>query len=127
MRWTQVPSQRACRSTRKRLLSWSLNNRNRNCIVSFDSLTFILGFFCIDFSHAVRDDLQWIRPWPKFLSIKAVVFLTFWQGLMILIFVVVLADPSEKADATARAQNYQNLLICLEMLLFSLWQWVCCI
>lgn len=42
---------------------------------------------------------------------------------MILIFVVVLADPSEKEEATAQAHQYQNMLICMEMLLFSIWQW----
>lgn len=78
----------------------------------------------LKFYHAVRDDLAWIRPWPKFLTIKGVVFLTFWQGLAILIFVVVLADPSEKEDASRRAEQYQNMLICIEMLFFSISHWV---
>jgi Organic solute transporter Ostalpha len=78
----------------------------------------------LKFYHAVRDDLAWIRPWPKFLTIKGVVFLTFWQGLGILIFVVVLADPSDKVDATYRAHQYQNMLICVEMLFFSISHWV---
>ncbi len=78
----------------------------------------------LKFYHAVRDDLKWCRPWPKFLTIKGVVFVTFWQGLMILIFVVVMADPEEKEDATARALQYQNILICIEMLFFAITQWV---
>jgi hypothetical protein len=78
----------------------------------------------LKFYHAVRDDLAWIRPWPKFLTIKGVVFLTFWQGLAILIFVVVLADANEKEFATSRALQYQNMLICLEMLFFSISHWV---
>lgn len=36
----------------------------------------------LKFYHAVREDLQWCRPWPKFLTIKGVVFLTFWQGML---------------------------------------------
>ena len=78
----------------------------------------------LKFYHAVRDDLKWCRPWPKFLTIKGVVFVTFWQGLAIVIFVVVLADPSEKVEATYRAHQYQDILICMEMLFFSIFQWV---
>jgi hypothetical protein len=80
----------------------------------------------LKFYHAVREDLNWCRPWPKFLTIKGVVFVTFWQGLMILIFVVVLAEPEEKSDATRRALQYQNMLICVEMLFFAITQWVRC-
>ena len=74
--------------------------------------------------HAVRDDLKWCRPWPKFLTIKAVVFLTFWQGLAITLWLVFTSDPDEKEDVTLQARKYQNLIICLEMLLVAISQWV---
>lgn len=73
--------------------------------------------------HAVRDDLIWCRPFPKFLTIKAVVFLTFWQGLAITIYVILTADPSEQKDLMLQAHKYQNLLICVEMLLVAISQW----
>lgn len=76
----------------------------------------------LKFHHAVQEDLQWIRPWPKFLTIKGVVFLTFWQGLMILILVN-LEDSKSGENASRKARQYQNMLICLEMLFFSVTHW----
>ena len=37
----------------------------------------------VKFYHIVAEDLAWCSPWPKFLCIKGVVFMTFWQGLAI--------------------------------------------
>ena len=97
----------------------------------FKSFSFLLAmvvnvsvFFAfaglLKFYHAVRDDLKMCRPWPKFLTIKGIVFLTFWQGLAILIFVN-LAGNDE--DPSAKARHYQNTLICCEMVLFSISHW----
>lgn len=41
----------------------------------------------LKFYHAVHDDLRWCKPFSKFMSIKGIVFLTFWQGLLISIIV----------------------------------------
>lgn len=41
----------------------------------------------LKFYHAVRDDLRWCQPFSKFLSVKSIVFLTFWQGLLVTIIV----------------------------------------
>ncbi|EED95548.1 predicted protein, partial [Thalassiosira pseudonana CCMP1335] len=71
----------------------------------------------VKFYHATRTYLAWCNPWPKFLCIKGVVFMTFWQKMTISIIVhVAYADKfksnEEATDFVARSQNF---LICLEM------------
>jgi hypothetical protein len=70
------------------------------------------------FYHAVDKELAWCRPFAKFLCIKGVVFMTFWQGLAISL----LASTTDVGgnDSAVWAKSAQNFLICLEMLLFSI-------
>ena len=63
---------------------------------------------------AVVQELAWCNPWPKFLCIKGVVFMTFWQGVTIN-----LMASMGMVDERAGSQ-VQNLLICIEMLVASL-------
>eukprot|EP00985_Skeletonema_marinoi_P005431 scaffold2353_cov73-Skeletonema_marinoi.AAC.8 len=76
----------------------------------------------------------WCRPFPKFLCIKGVVFMTFWQGLVI----TLLAEStdilnsggeavtnSEADDQEKYAKQAQNFLICLEMLGFAIAHFYC--
>lgn len=81
----------------------------------------------IKFYHAVQDELAWCKPFPKFLCIKGIVFMTFWQGLVISILANATVEAGGKAstDSDAWGKQAQNFLICLEMLLFSIAHFYC--
>ncbi|KAI2492848.1 Organic solute transporter Ostalpha [Fragilaria crotonensis] len=88
-------------------------------IVGLQNLSVFIAFTgLLKFYHAVDKDLAWCRPFAKFLCIKGVVFMTFWQGLAI----SVLAQTTDVGgnDSSEWARSAQNFLICLEMLLFSI-------
>ncbi|CAB9527337.1 Transmembrane protein 184C [Seminavis robusta] len=85
----------------------------------FTAFTGLLKFY-----HAVDKDLEWCRPFAKFLCIKGVVFMTFWQGLAI----TLLAETTDAAgggDPDEWGKAAQNFMICLEMLLFSIAHFYC--
>ena len=68
--------------------------------------------------NATKRELAPIRPLPKFIAIKAVVFLTFWQSMGIeLAAHAGLIKPAELStyDTDDVAAGLQNFLICLEM------------
>jgi hypothetical protein len=95
---------------------------NLSIIIAFNGL--------LKFHHAVDQQLAWIQPFQKFLTVKAVVFLTFWQGLAISIIVQLQAtsdntnsNSSSNIDSELQAAQLQNFLICLEMLFFSIAHW----
>jgi hypothetical protein len=80
----------------------------------------------LKFYHAVDKDLAWCRPFAKFLCIKGVVFMTFWQGLAIsLLAQTTDIGGASSEDAEEWAKSAQNFLICLEMLLFSIAHFYC--
>ncbi|KAL9189927.1 hypothetical protein ACHAXT_009602 [Thalassiosira profunda] len=72
----------------------------------------------VRFYHATRSNLAWCNPWPKFLCIKGVVFMTFWQKMMLGLIVNI--GYGDKFDTQEDANDFimqaQNFLICLEML-----------
>ena len=81
----------------------------------------------LKFYHAVREDLAWCQPFAKFATIKGVVFMTFWQGLIISIVCNIhqggrwsVTDDDGNQNPRQKAIELQNVLICLEMLFFSI-------
>jgi Organic solute transporter Ostalpha len=83
-------------------------------LVLIQNLSIFVAFTgLLKFYHAVDKDLAWCRPFAKFLCIKGVVFMTFWQGLAIsLLAQTTDVGPDNPDDATEWAQSAQNFLIC---------------
>lgn len=73
------------------------------------------------FYHATHTLLEPHSPLPKFLSVKAVVFLTFWQGIVLklAVFLTLLPDIAG-FPPTDQATGLQDVLICFEMAVASL-------
>ena len=70
------------------------------------------------------------QPFAKFLTIKGVVFLTFWQGLAINIIFHASGSESDNDDdgndsssSGYTSSSIQHILICMEMLFFSVAHW----
>lgn len=77
------------------------------------------------FYHAVDKELEWCRPFPKFLCIKGVVFVTFWQSMVLKILAETTDMGGDGDSADSWSEQTQNFLICLEMLLFSIAHFYC--
>ncbi|KAL3814589.1 hypothetical protein ACJIZ3_015857 [Penstemon smallii] len=76
--------------------------------ISYSVALYSLALFYL----ACRDLLQPFNPVPKFIIIKSVVFLTYWQGVL-----VFLAAKSGFIKDTEQAAEFQNFIICVEMLI----------
>lgn len=70
-------------------------------------------------------DLKPFRPMPKFLSIKGIIFASYWQGFFLSILVALGAFPKDvrgySPDTLGAA--IQDALICFEMPLFAVAHW----
>jgi hypothetical protein len=97
---------------------WGNNTINWNSpklyIIFLQNVSVAFAFYgLLSFYHGVEKDLEWCDPWPKFLCVKSIVFATFWQNIAIQAMTMFnLID--ERA-----ANQIQNLLICIEMLIAS--------
>lgn len=79
-----------------------------------------LGFFWL----CLYWDLKPFRPVPKFLTVKLVIFASYWQGFFLAVLLFFNALPSSgKYTADNLALAIQDALICFEMPLFAIAHW----
>ncbi|XP_031401953.1 transmembrane protein 184A-like isoform X2 [Punica granatum] len=79
--------------------------------ISYSLALYALALFYV----ACKDLLQPFNPVPKFIIIKSVVFLTYWQG--VLVFLAAKSGFIKDADQAAR---FQDFIICVEMLIAAI-------
>jgi len=75
-------------------------------------------YFLVLFYEATKDILSPFKPISKFLCIKAVIFFSFWQGVVIAVMVYFNLVIEASGDWTQSdvATAAQNFIICIEML-----------
>lgn len=80
-----------------------------------------LGLFWV----CMHQDMKPFRPVPKFLSIKLIIFASYWQGFLLSILVWLGAIPDDVKGYTRDnlAAAIQDFLICIEMPVFAVMHW----
>ncbi|KAG2227403.1 hypothetical protein INT45_007428 [Circinella minor] len=82
----------------------------------FYNLSVSLTLWCLMvFFYATKKDLPGFRPFPKFLCVKAIIFFSFWQSVIVALLVSAGAIPEGEGDEHMSVA-IQDFLICLEMI-----------
>lgn len=97
-------------------------------ILFVNNLSQFVAMYCLVlFYKATKIDLKPLRPLPKFLCIKAVIFFSFFQGVIITILVyfgyiknVFGTKDTTDGDYKILSSKLQDFLICIEMFLAAL-------
>ncbi|CAN6479136.1 unnamed protein product [Victoria cruziana] len=74
------------------------------------------ALYClVQFYTVTKDELARIKPLPKFLMFKSIVFLTWWQGVAIAILYALGLFKSSIAQSLQFKSSVQDFIICIEM------------
>lgn len=74
------------------------------------------ALYClVQFYTVTKDELERIKPLAKFLTFKSIVFLTWWQGLIIAFFFDLGLFKSSIAESLKFQSSIQAFIICIEM------------
>lgn len=94
-------------------------------VVIINSLSQMWALYClIMFYYAAKEDLHPVRPIPKFICVKMVVFFTFWQSVCIALLIRFGLIKTDDSWTPYQTQDFgaaiQELLICIEMFFAAL-------
>lgn len=95
-------------------------------IIAINNLSQFVAMYCLVlFYRANRTELQPMKPIGKFLCIKAVVFFSFFQGVIINVLVYcgvisTIFDISDSDKVKIISSKLQDFLICIEMFLAAI-------
>ncbi|KAI6177439.1 Organic solute transporter subunit alpha/Transmembrane protein 184 family-containing protein [Aphelenchoides bicaudatus] len=102
--------------------NWSLNQGYFYVTLVYNVSVSLALYGLFLFYTATRDMLHPYSPVLKFLTVKSVIFFSFWQGFLIAILSATSAidpvydqDGKEFISRGTVAAGYQNFLICIEM------------
>ncbi|KAI7888134.1 organic solute transporter Ostalpha-domain-containing protein [Mucor mucedo] len=83
----------------------------------FYNLSVCLSLWCLMvFFYATKKDLTAFRPLPKFLCVKAIIFFSFWQSVVVALLVFAGVIPDSEHISVA----IQDFLVCIEMVPFAI-------
>ncbi|CAL5055149.1 unnamed protein product [Urochloa decumbens] len=75
------------------------------------------ALYClVEWYTATKDELAHINPLAKFLSFKSIVFLTWWQGVIIAIMYSLGLVRSPLAQSLELKSSIQDFIICIEVI-----------
>ncbi|XP_030746075.1 transmembrane protein 184C [Sitophilus oryzae] len=92
-------------------------------LITVNNISQFIAMYClVMFYKASLAELQPMKPLPKFLCIKAVVFFSFFQGVVIafLVYTGAISSSEPDADGLSLSTRLQDFLICIEMCLAAI-------
>ncbi|EDW03122.1 GH10663 [Drosophila grimshawi] len=92
-------------------------------IVVINNISQFVAMYCLVlFYRANKEDLKPMKPIPKFLCIKAVVFFSFFQGVLlnVLVYYKIIEHIFGDVGDDNLASVLQNFLICIEMFIAAI-------
>lgn len=97
--------------------NWSLDSSYIYINMIYNLSVSLALYGLILFYQATKDLLSPYEPVWKFLSVKSIIFMSFWQGALLAILEKfgILKPYTDDAVPGSVAAGYQNFLICIEM------------
>lgn len=101
---------------------WSLGGSYFTITMVYNLSVSLALYGLILFYQATKDLLSPYEPVLKFLCVKSIIFMSFWQGVLLAMMekVGMLSRPYADDAPGAVAASYQNFMICIEMLFASI-------